>query len=266
MSPFLTFDCLFRYAVRMKKLIFFVLVIGLVVIVSWNPLGALEEPKFEVVKTFEGFELRKYEPHIVAQTIVKGDFDGSGNRAFRILAGYIFGKNKQEVKMAMTAPVNQVELSSSADPDFESASETKGKNPQTADSMKMGADVASVEGKSVKMAMTAPVNQQELGEEKYLYEFIMPSKFTMETLPTPLDSRVRLKEKPGKLIAAHKYSGTWSQKRYERKKEAFLKQIRENGFEPVGEPVFARYNSPFSLWFLRRNEILIEVSEGNAND
>jgi len=250
----------------MKKGVFFVLLIGLIVVVSWNPLGALEEPKFEVIKTYEGFELRKYQPHIVAQTIVNGNFDNSGNRAFRILAGYIFGKNKQEVKMAMTAPVNQVELSSSAASDFKSTSETKGENPQTADSMKMGAEEASVEGRSVKMAMTAPVNQQELGEEKYLYEFIMPSKFTMETLPTPLDSRVRLKEKSGKLIAAHEYSGTWSQKRYERKKEAFLKKLKEAGFVAIGTPVFARYNSPLSLWFLRRNEILVEVSGEGKSD
>lgn len=246
----------------MKKGIFFVLLIGLVVVVSWNPLGALEEPKFEVIKTYEGFELRKYQPHIVAQTIIKGDFDDSGNRAFRILAGYIFGKNKQEVKMAMTAPVNQLELSSKTASIGKDASVQK----ETGDSMKMGGEPASVEGKSVKMAMTAPVNQQELGEEKYLYEFIMPSKFTMETLPTPLDSRVRLKEKPGKLIAAHEYSGTWSQKRYERKKEAFLKKLKEAGFVAIGTPVFARYNSPFSLWFLRRNEILVEVSGEGKSD
>ncbi len=240
----------------MKKGIFLALLIGLTVVMSGNPLGILEEPKFEVFKTFEAFELRKYQPHIVAQTIVKGDFDDSGNKAFRILASYIFGKNKQQVKMAMTAPVNQLELSSKADLIGEYASETK----ETGGSVKAGADLASVEGKSVKMAMTAPVNQQELGEGKYLYEFIMPSKFTMENLPTPLDSRVLLKEKPGKLVAAHEYSGTWSQKRYERKKEAFLKKLEEAGFVAIGKPVFARYNSPFSLWFLRRNEILVEVS------
>jgi len=109
-----------------------------------------------------------------------------------------------------------------------------------------------------KISMTAPVNQQiEAG--KWRVTFMMPSGYTLETLPEPLDERVKLKKVEGKLVAALKYSGTWSKKRYEKKKERLESLIQERGLISMGEPVFARYNPPFMPWFLRRNEVLITV-------
>ncbi|MEN8803033.1 MAG: heme-binding protein [Thiogranum sp.] len=182
---------------------------------------AIEEPNYTVIEQAEDFELRQYEPYIVAETLVEGDFSDVGNEGFRRLAGYIFGKNRKEESIDMTAPVNQ-------------------------------------EPSSEKIAMTAPVNQQ-VQDEKWRITFTMPAEYTLETLPTPLDDRVTLKREPGRLIAAIRYSGTWSKDRYEEKQHRLRSLLEERGLKAVGKPVFARYNSPFSLWFLRRNEVLIPV-------
>jgi len=182
---------------------------------------AIEEPKYTVIEQTEDFELRQYEPFIVAETLVEGDFSDVGNEGFRRLAGYIFGKNRKKVSIDMTAPVNQ-------EPDSE------------------------------KIAMTAPVNQ-EAEFEKWRITFTMPTEYTLETLPAPLDDRVTLRREPGRLIAAIRYSGTWSRDRYEIKEGRLKSFVNERGLEAVGEPIFARYNSPFALWFLRRNEVLIPV-------
>lgn len=87
----------------------------------------------------------------------------------------------------------------------------------------------------------------------------MPSTYTMETLPEPLDPKVEFKKVPGRLVAALRYSGTWSKTRYEQKEADLRAIIQARGLKPVGEPVFARYNPPFMPWFLRRNEVLIPV-------
>ena len=116
----------------------------------------------------------------------------------------------------------------------------------------------SQEATSKKIAMTAPVSQEK-SDGLWRITFLMPSKYTMGTLPEPLDERVNLREVPGQLMAAIRYSGTWSKKRYEKKKARLESLIQQRGLEPLGEPVFARYNSPFVPWFLRRNEVLIPV-------
>jgi hypothetical protein len=90
---------------------------------------------------------------------------------------------------------------------------------------------------------------------------MMPSEYTLETLPEPIDERVTLKKVEGKLVAALKYSGTWSKKRFEKKRERLESLTQERDLISIGEPVFARYNPPFMPWFLRRNEVLITVYE-----
>jgi effector-binding domain-containing protein len=142
-------------------------------------------------------------------------------QAFRILAGYIFGGNKSKTKIAMRAPVTQ-----------EAASE--------------------------KIEMTAPVTQFK-GESGFVVQFTMPKKFTVETLPTPNDERVKLREIPARQVAVFTYSGSWSESRYEEKLAEFKEQLKKDKVVIVGEPVLARFNSPFQIWFLRRNEIWIEI-------
>jgi hypothetical protein len=111
---------------------------------------------------------------------------------------------------------------------------------------------------STKIEMTAPVQQQQEAG-RWRVSFVMPSVYTLDTIPQPLDERISIREAPGGLVAAIRYSGTWSRKRYEEKRALLEEFIRKQGLEKVGEPVFARYNPPFTPWFLRRNEILAPV-------
>ena len=124
----------------------------------------IEKAKYEVIEKQGKFEIRQYKPQIVAETVVDTDFDKAGNVAFRKLFNYISGENRKKESIAMTAPVNQ-------------------------------------KSSHEKIAMTAPVNQQK-SEEKYVISFLMPSKYSMETLPEPLDPNVRLRKIPARKIAA----------------------------------------------------------------
>jgi SOUL heme-binding protein len=108
------------------------------------------------------------------------------------------------------------------------------------------------------IAMTAPVGQQRAGD-KWVVSFLMPSKYAMQTLPEPLDPAVTLREIPARKMASVKYSGSWSQKRYEEHRGRLEEFIENKKWKIVGEPVFARYDPPFQLPFLRRNEVLIPV-------
>jgi hypothetical protein len=106
--------------------------------------------------------------------------------------------------------------------------------------------------------MTAPVSQQKQGET-WRITFLMPGKYTMDTLPEPLDKRVTLTQEPGQLIAALRYSGNWSKHRFEKNEVRLRDFIERLGLILNGETIFARYNPPFLPGFLRRNEVLIPV-------
>lgn len=193
-------------------------------IVLWSSVMnafAIEEPAFEVVKRFPQFEVRKYQAYLVAEVIVPGPAEKAGNTAFEYLGGYIFGKNKGSKKIEMTAPVSQTPV-------------------------------------PTKIAMTAPVSQS-VTEGGYLVQFAMPREFTMDTLPEPTNPKVKLREMPAQTYAVIQYSGSWSQALYEEKLSLLKKSINEAGFKIDGEPIFSRYNAPFSLPFFRRNEIWIAI-------
>ena len=111
---------------------------------------------------------------------------------------------------------------------------------------------------SEKIPMTAPVNQQK-SEDKWVVSFLMPSKYTIHTLPQPLDPNVILRAVPARKVAAIRYSGTWSKKRYEENKSQLEQFINERSLKITGEDIFARYDPPFQIFFLRRNEVLIPV-------
>lgn len=184
---------------------------------------AIEEPAFIVESKAAHYEIRKYGPIVVAETTIESDFENAGSQAFRILAGYIFGANKSKSKIAMTAPVNQVTSSE-------------------------------------KIAMTAPVTQSK-GDSGFLVQFTMPQKYTLDALPTPDNPKVQLRQLPAREVAVYNYSGSWSESRYQEKLKTFIENLKRDRIETVGEPVLARFNSPFQLWFLRRNEIWIEVKK-----
>ena len=208
--------------VRNKILLVFVLVLSSILLTSCFSVR-IEKAKYTVISKEGNFEVRQYQPQIVAETIVDSDFDQAGNIAFRRLFDYISGSNRTKESISMTAPVNQ-------------------------------------SNESEKISMTAPVNQQK-SEDKWVVSFLVPSKYTMETIPEPLDSNVTIREIPAQTIAAVRYSGTWSKKRYESHKSKLEQFISDKQLQIIGEPIFARYDPPFQLWFLRRNEVLIPVRE-----
>ncbi len=187
---------------------------------------AIEEPAYEVVETRATHELRRYAPMLVAEVELAGDFDDVGSEAFRILFQFISGENQSREEISMTAPVAQ-----------EPAGET--------------------------IEMTAPVAQTPAtdAQDRYRIHFVMPARYTRETLPVPTDPRITIRELPTRLVAARRYSGFWSEKSYRAQEAALLEALEAAGLEPTGPPSYARYNSPFSLWFLRRNEVLIPVAE-----
>ena len=186
---------------------------------------ALEEPEYTVVSTHDAFELRHYPPYLVAEVDVAGGLDDGGNRAFRILAGYIFGDNQSADKMKMTAPVE-----------------------------------ARPAGDGEKMAMTAPVTATAATEGMTTFSFVMERKYTRDTLPAPNDERIRIVEMPERVMAVRRYSGRWTQSGYQENLETLRAALSDAGIETVGQPVLARYNSPFSLPFLRHNEVMIETT------
>jgi len=193
---------------------------GVLLLALCGTAMAIEEPKYTVLKTHEDFEVRRYEPYAVAETAIQASFEQSGNDAFSILAGYIFGKNRGSRKIEMTAPVTQT---------------------------------------PTKIAMTAPLTQQSADAGEVVVRFVMPSEWTLETLPEPLDPRVRLREVPGGTVAVIRYSGFWSESRYREHLAKLEAALQREGLQWKGEPVWARYNPPWTPWFLRRNEIWLEV-------
>jgi hypothetical protein len=184
---------------------------------------ATEEPAFELVRQLGAVEIRQYAPYVVAEVEVAGTAETAGNTAFPILAGYIFGKNKGERKMAMTAPVTQTAA-------------------------------------PVKMAMTAPVTQTARGEGRYVVQFVLPADVSLATAPEPLDARVKLREVPATKVAVIRYRGTWSQANYDEHLGQLQKALTEAQMPWAGEPVFSRYDPPLMPWFLRRNEIWLNLS------
>jgi SOUL heme-binding protein len=195
-----------------------------------NTAQAIEQPKYTVVKSNDIYEIRKYEPYIVAEVVVPGPESEAGGQAFRLLGGYIFGKNKGERKLEMTAPVVQT--------------------PVTAPT--------STPAASTKIEMTAPVVQTPT-TNGFLVQFMMPSAFTLATLPEPSDAKVKLREVEGKMVAAHTYSGGWSQSNYDEHLNILKNALAKDGVKTQGEALYSRYNGPMTPWFLRKNEIWFTI-------
>ncbi|MGQ9659427.1 MAG: SOUL family heme-binding protein [Thermochromatium sp.] len=187
---------------------------------------AIEEPSYQTLRKTEDYELRYYEPYRVAEVEVRGRFEEVGSEGFRILAGYIFGDNRGGSRIEMTAPVSQ--------------------RPA-----------------GTRLEMTAPVIQRpaESDPDRYIISFVMPKRFTLETLPRPNNPRIVLREEPARRVAARRYSGSWSMARYRDEERRLLEALQRDGLQPSGASVYARYNSPFSLPMLRRNEVLIPLAD-----
>ena len=189
-----------------------------------------EQQPYEVLGAYDGFELRRYPAHVVAEVTVRGTFDSAGNTAFRPLFRYISGENHSSRAVAMTAPVvQQVDVSDSE-----------------------------------KVAMTAPVVQHTTQDGEYVIAFVLPASLTEQSAPVPSNPQVRIRAVPERRAAARRYSGRWSESAYQTQAAGLLDAIREAGLTAVGEPRFARFNPPFTPWFLRRNEVVQDV-EGEVS-
>jgi SOUL heme-binding protein len=186
------------------------------------PSQATEEPDYQVVRTLADVEVRQYAAYTVAEVVVVGPAGEAGNQAFPILAGYIFGKNKGERKFAMTAPVTQAAV-------------------------------------PVKLEMTAPVTQAATAGG-FLVQFVLPKGVTVASAPEPLDARVQLREVPSSQVAVIRYSGLWSESNYNDHLAKLQTALRAADLAWVGEPVYSRYNAPFTPWFMRRNEIWLHLT------
>ncbi len=184
--------------------------------------SAYEQPAYSVSRAFEEFELRDYAPTIVAETAVPGDVESASDAGFRSLFDYISGNNAGAQEISMTAPVTTT--------------------PQ-------------------KIAMTAPVTQQSR-DGGIVMQFVMPKSFTLATLPKPMDPAVALRTTPARRFAAIRYSGTSSQSLYDEQLAKLRAAMAREKLEAIGEPVWARYDPPFTPWFLRRNEIMLELKGG----
>lgn len=180
-----------------------------------------EEPKYTRRRLTDTVELRSYGPRIAAETTVIDDENRARNIGFRRLAGYIFGANQRGQTISMTAPVSQ----------------TGGQ----------------------QIAMTAPVVQTAGRNGGFVIRFFMPSRWTMETLPTPNDDQVRLIPVPPETVAVLRFSGERGPKAVAARTEELMKALQDNGIEPTGEPDAWFYDPPWTLPFRRRNEIAIPI-------
>jgi hypothetical protein len=207
-------------------------------LMAMNAALAIEEPKYKVLDQEAGFELRQYAPLIVAETWVDGDMDAASNKGFRVIADYIFGNNKapqstQSSKIAMTAPVT---LAPDAQP--------------------------------LKLDMTAPVSVQPAVDastwvqtQRWRVQFVMPNKYTLESLPLPNNGAVKLREVTAKTVAVAKYSGLNTDSRIRKETQALTDWVQARKLVPSGQPQLARYDPPWVFPMLRRNEIQLEIKE-----
>ncbi len=184
---------------------------------------ATEEPEYKIVRKLVDIEVREYASHTVAEVVVAGPAEEAGSQAFPILAAYIFGKNEGSRQFAMTAPVTQAAA-------------------------------------PVKLKMTAPV-MQNAAPGGFLVQFILPKGVTLANAPQPLDERVTLRSTAPARVAVIRYSGFWSQANYSEHLAKLQAALRAADLVSTGEAVYARYNAPFTPWFMRRNEIWLPLAD-----
>ena len=184
---------------------------------------AIEEPVYSIIEKSGDLELRAYEPRIVAQTTVLGSMDNASKVGFRRIADYIFGDNTatggRQKKISMTTPV-------------------------------------ILQPHSEKISMTEPTSLEQ-ADGQWRIKFIMPGTYTSETLPEPNNSAVTLHEMAAGNYAAIRFSGLANEMETAKRTATLMNWLNRRGINPIGRPLLARYDSPWTLPFLRRNEILV---------
>ena len=208
-----------------KKWTMITSIIALILIVgvlAGPVMSDVEKPDYKVIQSEQNIEIRQYEPMIIAEVEVDGKREDAIGDGFRLLADYIFGNNTVQQVISMTAPVQQKE--------------------------------------NQKIAMTAPVQQQSTGKS-WRMSFVMPSKYSMDSLPVPNNNRVRLKEILTTKFVVVDFSGTNSNENIAEHEKQLLNYIEANKLKITGSPKYAFYNAPWTLPFMRRNEVMIEINQ-----
>jgi hypothetical protein len=183
----------------------------------------VSEPTYKLIKKADGFEIRKYDSYILAKVDVKGNYKEATNEGFRILAGYIFGGNQRKLSIKMTAPV----VESNA---------------------------------SEKIAMTAPVLEtNSTSTTLRTISFVMPQQYNLNSLPIPNNTDIKFEEVPARYVAVLSYSWYTNEARVNKKKEQLLEMLKKQNIEVLAQPQNARYNPPWTVPFMIRNEILVDI-------
>jgi effector-binding domain-containing protein len=191
---------------------------------SGTIMSQVNEPEFKVIESHGNIEIREYVPLLVAQVKVEGEPKEAISKGFRMLADYIFGNNAPRQKINMTAPVTQQQ--------------------------------------GEKIAMTAPVIQQASDHNgQWKVRFVMPAEYTLETLPHPNNSQIEVLSIPSKRYAVIRFSGLGGEESLKKHLEELVKHTKEANLQTIGQPIFAFYNPPWTLPFMRRNEVMMEVKE-----
>jgi hypothetical protein len=197
-----------------------------ILLILWSIYGyfssRVEQAEYSVIKKINGYEVRNYPTHIVAQVTVEGSYEESMSTGFRIVAGYIFGGNIKKEKIAMTSPV------------------------------------LMQENASEKIAMTSPVLVRDDGGSRVI-SFGMPKSYTLENLPTPTDSRVKIVEISNKKFAAMEFSGYRTNMRIQEMEKKLTEMLSKDGIEVISKPSYAGYNAPGTPPWMMRNEVMIEI-------
>jgi len=231
----------------------------------------VEEPKYRVLSQTKYIEVRQYDPMIIAQVRITGERNEAANAGFRILADFIFGNNQKAAsstgsqtyeEIPMTAPVVQQESERipMTAPVVQQESE---KIPMTApvvqqESEKIPMTAPVVQQESEKVPMTAPVVQQSQGKN-WIVHFVMPQNHTLETLPKPKDQRIRIIQKPSQKYVVIRFSGLSSVGNLAEHEATLRSYIIKEQLVTTSKPIYAFYNPPWTLPFLRRNEIMFRI-------
>ena len=210
----------------MKKKIFVTTILLLSVLAVGAMIGPImsnvEVPAYKILKKEQNIEIRQYPPLIIAEVKTAGSRQASISDGFRILADFIFGNNEGEKRLSINGPITQQE--------------------------------------GIKIAMTAPV-QQEKTDAEWAISFIMPSKFSIDTIPNPINDRIKIIQIPSKRYAVITFSGRSTEENLTKHTNELGKYMNGSSYSKVGNAKYAFYNPPWTLPFLRRNEVQFEIPE-----
>lgn len=216
-----------KYLSKMKKKVFVTTILLLSVLAFGAAMigpimSNVEVPAYKILKKEQNIEIRQYPPLIIAEVKTAGSRQASISDGFRILADFIFGNNEGEKRLSINGPITQQE--------------------------------------GIKIAMTAPV-QQEKTDAEWATSFIMPSKFSIDTIPNPINDRIKIIQIPSKRYAVITFSGRSTEENLTKHTNELGKYMNGSGYSKVGNAKYAFYNPPWTLPFLRRNEVQFELTE-----